>query len=181
MSSNRLLCGKTIIKGNILLLFMFLLPFVTFAQNREQNNNMGDISIVIEGFKSNKGKALIALSHSKQNYSCKYKPFKGALAKIENKKVEWVFNNIPYNEYAIKVFHDENGNNKLDTILGIPEDDFITLTRNVDSLIEKQENLKGFVIHAKSFPGRENFGAFMHYMKFIKDHHKFYTSCCRCR
>ncbi len=117
--------NKTV-KLIVLFLLIFLLPLAAFAQKKEQNNKLtGNIITVVEGFKNNAGKALIALSDSKENYSSKKKPFKGAMPGIKDKKIEWVFKNIPYGEYAIKVFHDENGNNRLDTnILGIPEEGY---------------------------------------------------------
>lgn len=35
------------------------------------------------------------------------------------------FENIPFGEYAIKVHHDEDGNNEMDTnFLGIPSEDY---------------------------------------------------------
>ena len=39
-----------------------------------------------------------------------------ALATIKDKKAKWVFKNIPFGEYAVKVYHDENKNNKLEPL-----------------------------------------------------------------
>ena len=40
---------------------------------------------------------------------------------IKNKKAQWILEHMPYGSYSIKVFHDENGNSKLDKdILGVP-------------------------------------------------------------
>ena len=39
-----------------------------------------------------------------------------------NLKTEWRIKNIPYEEYAIKLFHDEDGDDKINTnFLGIPK------------------------------------------------------------
>ncbi len=54
----------------------------------------------------------------------------------------------------------------------LQQKDFENLTKDIDELIEKKGNLKGIIIHAKSFPGWEDFGAFIHHMRFVKDHHK---------
>jgi uncharacterized protein (DUF2141 family) len=35
-----------------------------------------------------------------------------------------VFENLPHGRYAIAVLHDENGNRKLDTLLGVPREGF---------------------------------------------------------
>lgn len=34
------------------------------------------------------------------------------------------FDGLPHGDYAFAVIHDENGNNKLDTMLGIPKEGF---------------------------------------------------------
>jgi len=45
--------------------------------------------------------------------------------KIENKKTEYIFEELPFGEYAIKLFHDENMNGELDSnFLGIPTEDY---------------------------------------------------------
>jgi tRNA U38,U39,U40 pseudouridine synthase TruA len=32
--------------------------------------------------------------------------------------------------------------------------------------------VNGIIIHTKAFPGWEDFSAFQHHMKFVKDHHR---------
>lgn len=45
--------------------------------------------------------------------------------KIENRKAEYTFEELPFGEYAIKLFHDENMDGELDTnFLGIPTEDY---------------------------------------------------------
>ncbi len=79
----------------------------------------GDLVIIIEGFENSNGLAKVALVNSKENYSDET-PFKGYNFKIiNNRVVETV--SLPYGEYAVKVFHDENSNDELDTrMFGIP-------------------------------------------------------------
>ncbi len=44
---------------------------------------------------------------------------------IENKEVIVVIDSLKYGEYAVRVFHDENKNGKIDTnFLGIPTEDY---------------------------------------------------------
>ena len=50
--------------------------------------------------------------------------------------------------------------------------DFENLTKEVDDYISRNTKLNGLIIHAKSFPGWEDFGSFIHHMRFIKDHHR---------
>ncbi len=42
----------------------------------------------------------------------------------------------------------------------------------VDPWIEKNGRLKGLVIHAKSFPGWDSFGALSSHLVFVRDHHR---------
>ena len=52
------------------------------------------------------------------------------------------------------------------------KEDFENLTRDVDAYIERHGRVNGLIVHAKSFPGWEDFGAFSHHISFVKDHHK---------
>ncbi|MFA5905223.1 MAG: DUF2141 domain-containing protein [Desulfobacula sp.] len=78
-----------------------------------------DLTITISGFENSNGVAKVAIVNSKKNYS-KDTPFKGYNFKIVNHKVVETLC-LPYGEYAVKVFHDENSNGELDKrIFGIP-------------------------------------------------------------
>jgi hypothetical protein len=50
--------------------------------------------------------------------------------------------------------------------------DFEKLANEIDSFSGGNGNLIGLIIHTKSFPGWDDFNAFLHHMKFVKDHHK---------
>ena len=50
--------------------------------------------------------------------------------------------------------------------------DFEKLTKDVDAHIERRVGVGGLIIHAKSFPGWENFAAFCSHLRFVKNHHK---------
>ncbi len=51
-------------------------------------------------------------------------------------------------------------------------DDFALAAKTVDPYIEKYGHFRGLIIHVRSFPGWESFGAFVSHMKFVKDHHR---------
>ena len=42
----------------------------------------------------------------------------------------------------------------------------------VDSYLSDHAKLHGLLIHSRSFPGWENFGAFTEHMHFVSEHHK---------
>ena len=50
--------------------------------------------------------------------------------------------------------------------------DFGTLSAAVDSYLATHETLKGVLIHARKFPGWENFGGFTAHMHFVREHQK---------
>ena len=50
--------------------------------------------------------------------------------------------------------------------------DFGKLVQEVDPYIMEKGKLNGLMIYAKSFPGWDNFAAFLSHMKFIKNHHQ---------
>ncbi len=82
----------------------------------------GTLKIVFENFESNEGKLSIGLHNSKQGYNDN-KPFQVGSTEIKNQKVIYSFENIPFGEYAVKCYHDENSNNELDTnLFGIPSE-----------------------------------------------------------
>lgn len=50
--------------------------------------------------------------------------------------------------------------------------DFDAIALTADTWIEAHGKLNGFVIHARHFPGWENFGALMKHIRFVRDHHR---------
>jgi len=50
--------------------------------------------------------------------------------------------------------------------------DFEKLVQEVDPYILEKGNLNGLMIYTKSFPGWDNFAAFLSHMQFVKDHHQ---------
>jgi tRNA U38,U39,U40 pseudouridine synthase TruA len=50
--------------------------------------------------------------------------------------------------------------------------DFEKLIQEVDPYIKEKGKLKGLMIYAKSFPGWDNFAAFLSHIKFVKNHHQ---------
>ncbi|RPH89344.1 MAG: DUF2141 domain-containing protein [Calditrichaeota bacterium] len=95
------------------------------AQNEESKQIVGNMTIIVSGLKNNNGNVKIGLFNSKESYNGDSQLFKGANIKIENKQVKWEVKNIPFGEYAIKAFHDEDIDDKMDTnFLGIPTESY---------------------------------------------------------
>lgn len=119
-----LLTGHSAKEGNMKKLILplgilILFPFIIRAQE------VGSLKIKIDGFKNDNGCVRVALANSPENYSAHKDVFRGASVGITGGQAVCVFDDIPYGEYAVKVFHDENDNGDLDTnFLGIPSEDY---------------------------------------------------------
>lgn len=120
-------CKISGMKRTVSLTVTLLFLTVVMAGYSFAEEKVGTLTITMKGFKSDNGSAFIALANSKESYESKGgKPvFIGATVPVKNLKAEAVFSGIPYGEYAIRVFHDVNGNKKLDTnFLGIPKEPY---------------------------------------------------------
>lgn len=68
--------------------------------------------------------------------------------------------------------------NRVDSILilkptgPLESTDFEKLAREVDPYIIEKGALNGLMIYTKSFPGWDNFAAFLSHIKFVKNHHQ---------
>lgn len=82
-----------------------------------------NIKVEVSGLKSDKGQVMIGLYNSEKQFLKTI--YKGSVAAIKDNKAKTTFSNLPKGEYAVSVFHDENGNGKLDTnFMGIPKEDY---------------------------------------------------------
>lgn len=109
-----------------LLLYLILLgSHLQFAQTSQQVNPMGKLEIIITGFGNDEGDCWFAIDNSKYVYEREDTVWIGKILPIENNKVIVVIDSLAYGEYAVRVFHDENRNGKIDTnFLGIPDEDY---------------------------------------------------------
>lgn len=103
-------------KSITIALLAFFLPSNVFAQ---KNN----LSVIISGFQSSKGKCVIKLYIEGYSFYANKKSFKKVVVHIpESGTLVHTFKNIPKGKYAIITYHDKNSNGKLDTkkYIGIP-------------------------------------------------------------
>jgi uncharacterized protein (DUF2141 family) len=78
-----------------------------------------NLDIEISGIKSDKGKIMLQL------YDGKESTLDQAIGDIKENKCLLSFKNLKPGKYAIRYFHDENGNGKLDTnTFGIPKEGY---------------------------------------------------------
>jgi uncharacterized protein (DUF2141 family) len=110
----------------IVILLLFLLSPTTFSQVNNFNKvERGTLNIKISGFENDLGDCWFALDNSKEVYESKGSVFMGKILPIINRSVYVKLDSLEYGKYAIRVFHDENGNGKLDlNFLGMPIEDY---------------------------------------------------------
>lgn len=86
----------------------------------------GDLVIHASCLKNNNGSVRIALFNSDSSYTAdKFtgeNAFRKEIVPIKNNTVDCRFTNLPYGDYAIKLFHDEDNSGKFETgMFGIPK------------------------------------------------------------
>lgn len=94
---------------------LFSLVFSFFLLNNLDEKLQ--ITANFTGFDSSKGKAMVLLLDQNEKEISKH------ILPIINKKVSYTLKSVNYGKYAIKVYHDENSNQKLDTnFMGMPKE-----------------------------------------------------------
>lgn len=117
---------RSVFSLTLLFISLVMLSTIAFSQEKQSNEQngaqkkSGDMIVRITGFDSNDGEVRVALNNSSENYQSS-NPFMHAVEKIVAHQVEFTFKDIPFGKYAIKCFHDENLNGKMDrNSMGIP-------------------------------------------------------------
>jgi len=72
---------------------------------------------------------------------------------------------------AVKI-DEEKGIALLEPHGALLEDDFKSATKTIDPYIEKNNGLKGLLIHTREFPGWESFAALISHLNFVREHHR---------
>lgn len=112
-----------------ILFFLLVSSICVFTQGANQVQAQGGKgSIIVEavGFENDKGKARLLLFSDKEK---KYFPseqdsaFIRRILPIEDNKVVFQLDSLPYGDYAVSVHHDENNDGKVNSNwLGIPKE-----------------------------------------------------------
>ena len=86
---------------------------------RAQPGGQATILLKVVGLHSEKGQVKIAVFNSPDKWL--EEPVYSATIDVNGQAVTWKINRVPYGDYAVAVFHDENKNGKMDKgVLGIP-------------------------------------------------------------
>lgn len=80
-----------------------------------------DLTVEVSGAKSTQGTVSAALYSSADTWLKEPQKLQGARAPAAQPVTVLVFRNLPPGRYALSAFHDENGNEKVDTnVVGVP-------------------------------------------------------------
>jgi uncharacterized protein (DUF2141 family) len=74
----------------------------------------GTITVVASGIESARGTVLVQLANSEADYDADDEAFRFAMLPAAPPRVTATFADVPYGEYAVKIFQDENDNKKID-------------------------------------------------------------------
>ena len=110
----------------VTILLTFNFTQLSFAQiGYSHPVQRGNLIIKISGFENDEGECWFGLDNSEELFESEDTVFIGKILPIVNREVNLTIENLAFGNYAIRVFHDENGNGKLDTnILGIPSENY---------------------------------------------------------
>ena len=93
------------------------MPFSLWGQHR--------LEVVVSGVTSSEGLVQVALYREASSFPKFEKVFRNGKAPAEAGNTKVVLEDLPAGEYALAVFHDENGNDALDkNWLGLPKEDY---------------------------------------------------------
>ena len=109
----------------LLLCLILLGSHLQFAQTSQKTKSFGKLEVIITGFGNNEGDCWFAIDNSKEVYEGEDTVWIGKILPIKNQEVIVMIDSLEFGEYAVRVFHDENRNGKIDTnFLGIPDEDY---------------------------------------------------------
>lgn len=84
----------------------------------------GNLRVILRNFKSDNGQTNVILYNNAYTFPDKPdKCFSNLWTHIGKGYAEVIFKNVPYGDYALAAYHDENSNHRLDlSVIGIPKE-----------------------------------------------------------
>ncbi|MEG3088484.1 DUF2141 domain-containing protein [Sphingomonas sp. PB4P5] len=85
---------------------------------------VADLHVDIAKLRSAKGMVRICLTADPKNFPACVDDARAMTRSVPARDTSITFGALPQGDYALAVIHDENSNNKLDTLAGIPREGF---------------------------------------------------------
>jgi uncharacterized protein (DUF2141 family) len=113
-------------KKKLILIAICLFVVLTLpagAQDKREATKTGTLTVMLDGFPNSNGVARVSLCNSEADCKSEKTAFRAAALPIEDKKALWILPDLAWGVYAVRVYHDENGNGKLDrNALSMPKE-----------------------------------------------------------
>lgn len=110
------------------MILAFILGTIFYSQKSFSEECRGDLKMIVLGLENDEGQIKFDLDNTADTFKPKEngKPaFMKGKSPIKDKRVEYIFNDVPCGEYAIKLYHDANMNQDLDkNFIGIPKEKY---------------------------------------------------------
>lgn len=92
---------------------------IAFVSLTALAGDTGRIEVRVQALRSDAGQVFVSLFNSEDGFpSGDQPPFRTRSAKQLNGEATVVFEDVPYGEYAVAAYHDEDGNGKMKTVYG---------------------------------------------------------------
>lgn len=111
----------------MILFYVIISTFLNLSNNItiDPPNKTGDIAVFVDNVQTHKGTVYIGLFDSSKTFRKINKVYKVEELNTNKGKGVVVLEDIPYDEYAIVIFQDYNGNKEFDTtFMGVPKEPF---------------------------------------------------------
>jgi uncharacterized protein (DUF2141 family) len=106
-------------------ILLFIIQPMLLCQTDSTDNKFGKLTVKVTGFEDDTGNCRFALDNSRAVYESEDDVWIGKVLPIIENQVIVEFDSLKYGEYAVRVFHDKNENEEIDTnVLGIPTEDY---------------------------------------------------------
>lgn len=84
-----------------------------------------DLTVTVSNLKEPVGELRWVIFDSAEAYDADQKPLMSARSRVDGDSVRFTVHDLPSGRYAVKLFHDENGNGELDSnMVGLPTEGY---------------------------------------------------------
>ncbi len=114
-------------------ILFFLWLALGFICSTIAETSSGALTVHVEDVDADNGILMIGLFTSEETYDAdqgqgeagREQAYQSVTAEVHDGQADYVFERLPYGDYAIKLYHDENNNGELDkNFIGIPSEDY---------------------------------------------------------
>ncbi|WP_053002227.1 DUF2141 domain-containing protein [Kordia jejudonensis] len=106
----------------LMILLIAAICFMSFTS--KEDLNLGTIKVNIKGIQSEKGQIVFMLFNKDEGFPKEVnKAYKKGYVKEFSDTASYTFKDLPHGTYAIVIFHDENGDGKIESnFFGMPKE-----------------------------------------------------------